>query len=286
MRAATGWLALLGLAACSTDFERQSQIARVRVLAVRSEPAELLIPFTLDGPAPAVQLEALAVAPEDRPVSVRLAFCRPFVNVYAADFECPGKDGVELVDGGLSLLDPRVLALFTGPDGGQGGNPLADPLVVSQLGAGIPLQVGYEATDGTAGAAGVERGFATVVARQTLSPNHNPTILDVEVGGVSLQGRHLDAGVDVVLEPRLGPGALEVYALDGGTLQEGLSLSWFASGGAAISDFRSAVLPGDAGVATTTLTTPDAGGATTVWVVARDGRGGTGWLVRRFTSSR
>jgi hypothetical protein len=273
---------LLGLA-CNTNFEKQSQIERVRVLGVRSEPAELVVPTTA-GPLLPLQLEALAVAPEGRPVAVRFALCRLFANVYAADFQCPGKDGVEFIDGGLSLADPRVQALFLGPGGGGGQDPFANPLLAAQLDTGLSLQVGYEATDGTDGGSGIERGFAIVRVRRTDAPNHNPDLADVTVDGGSLQGASLPRATTVVLSPVMAEGALETYAVDGGQAQESISLSWYASGDAEVGSLRSVISASDAGVSTTTLTTPDGGGATSVWVVARDGRGGTSWLRRELSS--
>jgi hypothetical protein len=281
-------LAAAGALACNSNFEAQSQIARVRVLGVRSEPAELVIPLT-PGPGsvpPIVHLEALAVAPEGRPVAVEFAFCRPFANVYAADFECPGKDGVSLRDGGLSLLDPAIVALLTRGDGGvQTGDPLADPLVAGQLAQGLALQVGYLATDGTEGERGVERGYASVTLRRTDVPNHNPTLIDIEADGGTLEGRVLPRATQILLSPVLAPDAQErITTPDGGQSLESISLSWFASGDARIANLRSAILPSGLAKSTTALTTPDAGGVTTLWVVARDGRGGTAWVERTFSS--
>jgi hypothetical protein len=277
------------VAACNSSFELQSQIARVRVLGVRAEPAELVIPAA--GPPGIVHLEALAVAPEGRAVSVRFAFCRPFANVFAADFECPGKDGVDLLDGGLSLLDPRILALLgAGVEGGAGA-VLASPGFAAQLAVGVPFQVGYQATDGTdPNDGGLELGFATLIARRTDAPNLNPEVLDVQVDGASLDGLTLDGGASVTLTPVVSPRSQEpVVAADGGLTQESLSFSWFTSGEARVGSLRSVLLAsGDPAASrtasTTVLSTPDAGARSTLWVVVRDGRGGTSWRASTFTT--
>jgi hypothetical protein len=283
LRALPGLLVLF--VSCNSNFEKQSQIARVRVLGVRAEPAELLVPAA--GPPLPVQLDALAVAPDGRPVSVQFAFCRPFTNVYASTFECPGRDGVDLSDGGLSLLDPQILALLGAAGDGSAGNPLSQPAFAAQLQAGVPFQVGYLATDGADDPEGLERGYATITAQQTDTPNHNPGLLDVQLDGVSLEGQLLEKGVTVTLTPVVSDGSFEIYAAAGGPAQETLSISWFASGDAQIGSLRSVLTPeagASSAAAQTTLVTPSSSGSTTVWVVARDGRGGTSWLARTFST--
>jgi hypothetical protein len=259
-------LAPLLLAACNMDFERQSQVKRPRVLAVRAEPAELSAPLSPAGPAAAleVQLAALAVSPDGGVPPVRFALCR-LTNPYVADFDCPGKDGLELADGRLSLLDPAVQA-WTGITPPPPGVPLQP--------ASIPLFVGFEC-DG-------ERGVRQIAFRFTDSPNRNPEIVDLHLDGGSLSGP-LKAGEEVEIFPVLGEGSRESYVLpDGGTRLEPMAYSWHATGEGQVGYFRSLAPPaGEDADLSSTRYTPDAGDASvTFHVVARDGRGGTAWISR------
>jgi hypothetical protein len=257
---------LLLLTACNMDFERQSQVKRARVLAVRAEPAELSAPVSPAGP-PAVlevRLSALSVSPDGGVPAVRFALCRP-ANPYAADFECPGKDGVELPDGRLSLLDPGVQSL-TGITPPPPGVPLQP--------ASIPLFVGFECEG--------ERGVRQVAFRFTDAPNQNPELVDLQLDGGSLAGP-LKAGEEVEVFPVLGEGSRETFLLpDGGTRLEPIAYSWHATGEGLIGFFRSlAPAEGDDADLSSTRFTPDAGDTSvTFHVVARDGRGGTAWISR------
>ena len=76
MRSILPALGALLLAGCAPDFELQSEIRRVRVLAIQAEPAELVVdPDASSLPGP-VTFSALAVTPDARPVTVRYALCR------------------------------------------------------------------------------------------------------------------------------------------------------------------------------------------------------------------
>ncbi|MBF5043038.1 hypothetical protein FGE12_11630 [Aggregicoccus sp. 17bor-14] len=276
-------LAALCAAGCNdNDFEKQSELKRVRVLAIKAEPAELA--FTDAGTLPApVTFDALTFAPGGAPVSVTYALCGPG-DAFAQGFECPGKDGLTLSGGRLDLSDPAVQQVLAqlaaaigggGVDAGGGGGDLQEALRV-----GIPLFVGYEASDGTGTEAGTERGVRRITLRQTAQPNQNPVITDVQLadGGVATQ---LPGDREVLLQPRLAEGSLEQYtAADGGVVSEQPFYSWYATGGE-LQQLRSIEpangLPGDP---TVEYQTPASAQRVTFYVVARDERGGEGWLVR------
>jgi hypothetical protein len=267
---------------CDMDLEKQSQVTRVRVLAVKSTPAELVVPE--DGQAPGeVRLEALAVAPDARPLTVSFALCRPG-NVYAQDFECPGRDGVALPEGRLSLEDPAVRELLgevlaaSAPGGGS--MDMSDPAVRSRLEAGVPFVVGYAVSDGSGTPEGGERGLRRMTARLTSTPNQNPRVTDVLFQGQSLTGP-LPVGTEVELTPVLAPDSQERYVGPEGEVTESVTFAWHATGTGDVEFFRS-VQPGAdvPGTPATEYTTPAEPQAVTFYVVARDGRGGTDWLVR------
>jgi hypothetical protein len=280
-----------GLVACSdNDFEKQSELKRVRVLAIKAEPAELA--FTdPSSPPPAVSFEALSFSPTGAPVSITYALCQPG-NPYDAAFECPGKDGLPLPGGRLDLADPAVqqalaaLAAALGNAADAGGGTVD---VEAALRAGIPLVVGYEASDGSGTAEGVERGTRRITLRQTAQPNQNPVIEDIlveqsEDNGGAPVAPPLPQDTELVLRPRLAAGSLEQYAAaDGGTVTELPFYSWYATGNGELQQLRSLEpTDGRPGDPTVEYQTPASAQRVTVYVVARDERGGFGWLVREL----
>lgn len=282
-------IALLGSSACTgSNFEEPSEVRRVRVLGIKAEPAELALEPNASTPPPPVTFSALAVTPDARPVAVTYALCRPDVNPYG-DVACPGDSGVPLRDGVLSLSDPAVQALLiasfqaaTGSTGGGDGGTFDfnDPQVQQVLQAGLPLFVGYEATDGSGTPEGVERGVRRITLRSTDAPNQNPVMQDVLWDDAPLSGP-LPLGAEVTFTPVLGAGSEETYATADGTQTEQIFFSWFATGEGEVGSFRSLEpVDGKPGDPTTTYTTSATPERITLWVVARDGRGGTDWTTR------
>lgn len=273
------------LAACAPDFELQSEIARVRVLAVKAEPAELALDPSFSTLPTPVTLTALAVAPEGRTVSVTYSLCRAG-NVYAAEVECPGKDGVALPSAQLNVLDPNIQAALlefaNAAGGGTNGEApdFNDPAVRQQLEAGIPLFIGYEATDGSGTPEGVERGVRRLTVRLTATPNQNPRVEDVLRDDASLTGP-LPANTEVVLRPRLAEGSAERFTGEDGEQTEQIFYSWFATGSGEVKQFRSLEpVDGKPGNPTSKYLTPNEAQRVTFYVVARDGRGGVDWMER------
>ena len=274
---------LLFAAACGPDFAKQSAITRVRVLAVRAEPAEVAIPTQGFAPPPPVSFTALAVSPEDRPVAVRYALCRP-ANPFTPGFVCPGPDGFDLDGGVLDFREPGLEAYFLSKfDGGlksataAGGRP-----------GGLVFSIGYAADDGTGREVGIEHGIRLVNVRQTDQPNQNPHFLaDAGVyasldGGVSssLSLTALPSNSEVVLTPQLAPGSIETYSTPTGTAAEHLFYSWYATGDGGLEDLRSQEPVDGIGDRTSRYQTPAAAQRSTLFVVVRDDRGGTDWLIQ------
>ncbi|MBJ6761566.1 hypothetical protein JGU66_12385 [Myxococcaceae bacterium JPH2] len=274
---------VVALAACGPDFELQSEIRRVRVLAIKSEPAELVLDPGASQLPPPVTFTALAVTPDSRPVTVTYALCRADVNPYG-DTGCPGSNGVELSEGVLSLSDPRVQAILreSFPGTGTGGDTpnLNDPAVQKALAQGIPLFVGYEASDGSGTPEGIERGVRRVTLRTTTAPNHNPSLSDVLWNDATLAGP-LPLASEVRFRPVLADGSAETYDTADGPKTEQVFYSWFATGDGEVKAFRSLEpVDGKPGDPTSKYETADVPQTVTFWVVARDGRGGVDWLSR------
>lgn len=272
------------LAGCGPEFELQSEIRRVRVLAIKAEPAELTL--DLDNPTvpPPVQFTALAAAPEERSVGVALALCRAG-NVYGGELDCPGEDGAPLPEGQLSLLDPNVQAVLQETaDSSTGGAPLDpnDPEARAVLERGIPLFIGYTASDGTGTPEGEERGVRRLTLRATAVPNQNPRLTDllVDEAGGPLPAT-LPPNTELTLRPVLAEGSQEDYETPEGPRTEQVFYSWFATGDGEVQQLRSLEPVGDKpGEPTSKYLTPSTPQRITLYVVARDGRGGVDWLAR------
>jgi hypothetical protein len=281
------------LAGCPGDLEKQSEIVKLRVLAVQAEPAELIVDPAASS-LPKTTLTALAVEPSGAPIAIDYALCTVQQEVPPPDVDCPGTQGIPLASAGpasavLDLGDPRAiaLALQLGRDAGIGdGGALPAE--------GVPVLVGFRATapahtlpDGGPPAADgdlqVFRGLTTVTARGAgAPPNQNPVVAALLLG---------DAGIEVAadgrtaaparttqrLTPVPAPGSKE--AADGGV--EALGYSFFATAGS-ISALRSTdtTATGQASDTSIDWTTPDSAQPVGLWVVVRDGRGGVGWIAR------
>src|SRR3954447_15164305 len=95
---------LLAVAACAYGFEKQSHVGKLRVLAVRADPPEIVLGA---GTVPSVQFTALAVGSQGEPIEMEYALCRT-MGLPAADLDCPGSDGIPLRSTGplSARLDP------------------------------------------------------------------------------------------------------------------------------------------------------------------------------------
>jgi hypothetical protein len=274
--------AVWGLVACSNDLERQSQLQRVRVLAIRADPAEVALDPDRSIPPAPVRLTALTFAP-DGGTAVGYALCRHGANVYAQGVQCPGADGLTLDGGVVDVNDPPVRD-FLARDGGLS---LTEPSFQPQLARGIQFNIGYLATDGTPGDRGTERGVYQLSVRATRVPNQNPHLVEIFVGrdgGTPLQDAQLPLKTKVTFTPSLAPGSVETYVdADGQTQTERLVYSWFATGQGKVEDFRSQEPFQGVGKRESDYTTANVPEVVTLYVVVRDGRGGTDWIIRTFS---
>jgi hypothetical protein len=278
-------LALLA-AGCEPGVPAQSLLATTRVLAIRADPPELVVPAD-GGLPPPVHFTVLAFAPDGGTPLVTLALCLTG-NPYGEGFACPGADGITLPDDTLDVANPEILALLGALDGGlpDAGLPQQEPGV-------LPIAIGYLATTGT-GPGESEVGVYRLSVRFSGNPNHNPQLLSVTVpDGGSLQGATFPFGQNVVLTPQIvqgGPdpdwpsvgvdGGIETYpSLDGGILYENLTYSWYATL-PDVTYFRSREpTPADTLETAYSQFNGSLSGPITFYVVLRDDRGGTDWLV-------
>jgi hypothetical protein len=264
-----GALAAL-LAGCPSNLEEQSHVSKLRVLALRAEPPELVV--APDGGIPATTLTALAVEPGDAAVTMQFALCTEITSAPSPTLPCPGGAGIELPDAGplsarLDLADPRIVAFASQVqlDGGtfDGGGGIGQA-----LDDGVPLLIGFTArTD-----AQQLDGFATLILRSTAHgpTGVNPDPLDLEIG----DGGGLSPKQVVRLQPVAPPK-------DDPSKKYGFS--FFTTAGS-ISSLRSTDTTATGQPAPTWVewTAPDPPPPDPVrfWVVLRDGRGGTTWIER------
>jgi hypothetical protein len=255
-------------AGCPSNLEEQSHVSKLRVLAVRADPAELVV--TADGGAPAATLTALAVEPHDAGIAVQFALCREITGTPSPTLPCPGDAGIELPPTGpfsarLDLADPAIVAFATSAqlDGGlfDAGSGLEEALA-----EGVPLLIGFTARIAT------ERldGFSTLILRSDARgpAGENPQLTSLEIGdGGSVSTRQVVRLQPVTL-PKTEPA-------------KKYGFTFFATDGS-ISSLRSTDTTATGQMAPTWVewTTPATPGQVRLWVVLRDGVGGTDWLDR------
>ena len=284
-------LAGLSLAGCPENLEKQSQIVKLRVLAVQAEPAELIVDPAQ--PPPRTTLTAFAVEPSDAPIAMEYALCTVQEAVPPPDVDCPGTQGIPLQPAGplsavLDLGDPRAAALAqqVAQDGGFADGGALPP-------EGFPILVGFRATapahtlpdGGPPGTDGgdlqIFEGLTTVTARGPGAPlNHNPAIDSVLLGdaGIADDGSTA-APVSATLRLDPVPAQDAKEPVDGGA--EALGYSFFATAGSVASlrstDTTATGQPADKSVDWSAPSEPQ---EVRLWVVVRDGRGGVGWKAR------
>jgi len=256
------------LAACPDNLEAQSHVSKLRVLAVRADPPELVL--EPDAGLPATTLTALAVDPSDASVSVQFALCSEITSTPSPTLPCPGTAGIELPDAGplsarLDLADPRIAAFASQVrlDGGafDAGGGIAD-----ELDQGVPLLIGFSAR------AGEQRldGFTSLTLRSNARgpAGVNPDAPDLEIG----DGGPVSAREVVRLQP-------VVTGDDSRTYQ----FSFFSTEGS-ISSLRSTNRTATGQLTPTWVewTAPEVAPPASVrfWVVLREADAGTAWIER------
>ena len=249
MRALLLAAALLA-AGCPAGLEAQSHISKLRVLAVRADPPELIV--EQGAPLPKTKLTALAVDPSGAAIEVRFALCADLSGVPSPTLPCPGSAGLELPDATLDLSDPRILALAASLDAGV----TTDVANLEQ-----PLLIGFTASTATESLS----GFQTITLKTRGPANRNPQLTSLDVPDAH-------PGETVRLTPSTAPKD---------DPSEHYLFSFFATDGS-ISSLHSTDTTSTGQSAPTWVdwTAPAHAGQVQLWVVLRDGRGGVDWLAR------
>jgi hypothetical protein len=287
------WICAFVLAACNAGFQSQSIVVDLRVLALRSDPAEVVVdvdPADLTSvELPDVTFTALVADPLG-PVTLAYTWTAcPVTDTLRCDD--PTAPNLRFADGTTDDLDgkPPTARLAVTVDLLRAA---LDADTFHGLG-GVPVQV--ELAIRPAGAPDDQAVFASkliVYAPRIPAgrlPNQNPTIAALNIDSVPVgvdSVPSVAAQQQITLEPVEPVGARETYAvptLDGGerVFTENLRYSWLATSGS----FSQEHTGGPVDVfgnhpLLRTKWTPGLPGIVFIWVVQRDERGGTYWTKR------
>jgi hypothetical protein len=289
-----GLAALLLCVACANDFEHPSIVVDLRVLGVRTDPAEVVVDVNLSDldslVVPAVNVTALVADPTGlRGLAYTFTAC-PVTDTLRCDD--PAQPRVVFAADITTDLDARA----------PSGQLQADAtLLRAALDAdrfhglgGIPVQLelSIRAADDSSRSPVVASKQITYAPRvpPTRTANQNPTIDALNADGMpTLPEVPLSArvGQELLLQPVEPEGAREVYSvptLDGGerTFTENLRYSWFATKGSFSDEHTGGAIDifGNRPLLRTRWTAPPLAGPVQLWMVQRDERGGIYWTNR------
>jgi hypothetical protein len=280
-------LALLLSCACAQTLPPAYTLEGPRILAIRSQPVDLV-------PDASVALDALVWLPPGAIASYSWSWCAQIGNP-GNGYACAVPASVVALaidpDGGLSLdydlgdagsatldwpVEPEKLLAFCAADAGIRLNCAGDALTI-----GVYLTVSAGGRDLVA--------FRQLSLRLRAPPSldQNPTIEGLKPA--ASDGGGPDGSIPLLAQ--VPEASSETYPsdADGGSLAEGLTLSWYVSAGALAAASTSlpaapASAPRDWAPLTSNWWTPPASGEATAALVLRDSRGGVGWLTRTIAA--
>jgi hypothetical protein len=286
---------LLALAGCTTtELSRSWEIDRLRILAVKAEPAE-------PGPGDTVTFEGLVVSPEAELELVMWIGCLGSeLDVFGCEIDATVLADLEGIDPEEMSLEELMELYETLQEAGlMGVEPflppsfevpadILDDLDEEERNEGLSLFVQVTAIpEGAASEDDSELGLKRIPVSDASTPNHNPTIDHLLVEGVEIVPGtviEVEAGQPYEIEPILAEGDIETYEfwtvddtweerveepyfsiyLDQGTLDAVNTLHPYSS---------------------FTWTAPEEpeSSEATVWIVVQDRRGGMNWWSQPFS---
>lgn len=257
MRVVTRWMfvaaAIATLTGCDDATSERWLLEEVRVLGVRSEPAEAQ-------PGVDVALEALVVDPVgagSRAVQIAWAVCTPDANLGQASCAEPGRT-VPLGVGTATTLSIAADAL--------------DGLTVEQALFGIDLYVVVAASaPAVADVAGedAEAAFKRIRVSTDPAPNVNPVLSWFNPASTPVEGG------TTLLQAAATVESAEIFAGPLGEDVEDLRFSWYTTAG----ELERGVTLGEPLASEIEW---KAESDATLYVVLRDGRGGLDWAIREI----
>lgn len=288
---------LLGVG-CADEFAPYSQLDRLRVLAIQSEPPN-------PRPNEPTQISALVFAPDGNTVMRQWSWC-PVLAPANDRYRCPLDETMTSNVLGQTVtsleLGAEESAVFVSPLSQETASLLCTVGVGTAGYTGAPdCDDGFPLTmvlDVTAGTQSLRAGFTVYLpTNSNPEPNMNPKIAEFSLGGLPLMPGEITAltvlpGTPLAASVSLPEDVAEFRPIPpseagSGSRLERLTLSWFASAGRMEKD-RTVFIDGvsSPGESTrNTWTAPE----TKVWppgpvffhVVIRDDRGGVGWISHR-----
>jgi hypothetical protein len=281
--------AVVLLAACQTGFERPSIVIDLRVLAMRTDPAEVVVDFDPRQPelpdVPPVTVTTLVADPlGPRPLAYTMTACPEQFRRRCAP-ELPSFRFAEGTTTGapeaVLQADARLLAAALEYDDflGLGGVPVQIVMTLRPVDA--PESETLHAA---------KLIFYAPRVPEDRQPNRNPVIAQLLADDEPLAEETplvVAPGAEVRLEPVEPEGVRESYVvptLDGDVRRftENIRYSWLATAGR-FSDERTGGPTdafGNVPLLRTRWRAPEIPGPVTLWVVQRDERGGTSWIQR------
>ena len=253
---AAGALAV-GAAACQQSLPDEALVTRLRILGIRAEPPEV-------APGDTTRLDALVADPKGggRAQTWAWALCTP--DPAAGVSSCA--DPTRLVPLGTGTSETLVV-----PTNALDAVPV--PQQAKGIDAFVVLQVSAPPSDH-------EIGFKRLRISRSSTPNGNPRIAALRVGGSGDDPLSVTAGEQVSFLVATTAGAAQPYTDAAGVHSEDLSVQWLVSGGT-VDRFTTYVDSAEQIAISSWTADHDAASApTTLWAVLHDGRGGIDWASR------
>ncbi len=297
--------------ACEANFEPQSIVIDLRVLAMQANPPEVIVDVDPRHPDPSqltipdVHLRALVADPgPTRRLAWHALACAPTGTGRCSLIVDPEDPHAPILDlGGGVIEDPEDLPAAPGVDILFHATPelLMTAIDAAPLGGidgvvvQIELRVAPEGDSDEKDAVYAEKGVVfTPRLPMDKQANRNPTLTDMTADGAPWSASDctivVAPGAEVDLMPIEDPMDLEVYQLervDGGadSFMESLRYQWFATAGEFSDDQTGGPksIFGEIPNLDTKWTAPAMAGPVSFYVVQRDERGGATWVQRCLT---
>lgn len=269
--------------ACGDTFDRPSEILDLRVLGLRAEPPEIVLPT--GGAYGLSEVSALVVGGEGE-VSYQWQLC-VVPGIPTQGYQCP--DEAASFDLGAqptaSVLVPSLDDVIASPE--------LEALHVD-LSGGFDLTVRLTVHDETDKI--VQAVKALSLAPEGTALNTNPGLDGVAWRVDGSKEEHVELLADdeplaisfedaLELLPSAADGSIETYEGPFGTIEEDLLFSWFADEGEFEKDRSSGTVPENVW-SPPELDDDEDERPVRLWLVLRDGRGGIDWLERQLLVKR
>ncbi|MFK7926541.1 MAG: hypothetical protein AB8H79_00015 [Myxococcota bacterium] len=266
-----------GTACTGADLPQESNLDRLRILAVRATPAE-------PSPGDEVTFEALTFAPDAHAVGLLWTLCQNPADCPSTEFR---ESAAARVQAGEADLAAGLFGVQPGPTPSyQVPIGVLDPVPEPQRREGIEVSIGILGVDLDEPSSTEEWGRKAVPISESAAPNRNPDLDGITVDGVEhVVGDpiRVSAGEGIDLDTLPADTAAQTYTYintsgETETREEALQMSWYSDIGTINIDDGPGGGLGNDGEVQGDWIAPDGAAEGVLIAVVRDGRGGTGWL--------